>query len=71
MIGQASIELSGIRGLWSLRAEYGHDYDSFLVLTFVGETRLLAINEDDELEEGEPEGFDADAQVQKNSILFL
>ena len=63
MIGQASIELSGIRGLWSLRAEYSHDYDSFLVLTFVGETRLLAINEDDELEEGEPEGFDADAQV--------
>ena len=63
MIGQASIELSGIRGLWSLRAQFNHDYDSFLVLTFVGETRLLAINEDDELEEGEPEGFDAEAQV--------
>lgn len=63
MVGQATIELSGIRGLWSLRAEYEHLHDSFLVLTFVGETRLLAMNEEEELEEAEPEGFDADNQV--------
>ena len=35
----------------------------YLVLTFVGETRLLAITEDDELEEAEPDGFDAVSQV--------
>ncbi len=33
------------------------------VLTFVGETRVLAINAGDELEEDELPGFDADAQV--------
>ena len=64
MIGQATIDLPGIRGLWSLRGSFEDNFDSFLVLTFVGETRLLAINDDDELEEAEPEGFDADAQVQ-------
>ena len=63
MVGQATIELSGIRGLWSLRASFEDRFDSFLVLTFVGETRLLAMNEEDELEEAEPEGFDADSQV--------
>lgn len=63
MIGQATIELPGIRGLWSLRGSFEDSFDSFLVLTFVGETRLLAINEDDELEEAEPEGFDADSLV--------
>lgn len=63
MVGQATVELPGIRGIWSLRAAFDDSHDSLLVLTFVGETRLLAINEDDELEEAEPEGFDADAQV--------
>lgn len=38
-------------------------YDKFLVVTFVGETRVLAMNEDDELEESEIPGFDADAQT--------
>ncbi len=33
------------------------------VLTFVGETRVLAINASDELEEDELPGFDADAQA--------
>lgn len=66
MIGQATIDLPGIRGLWSLKARSDHTHDSFLILTFVGETRLLAINEEDELEEAEPEGFDADSQVLQN-----
>jgi len=38
-------------------------FDTYLVLTFVGETRVLAITPDDELDEAELPGFDADAQV--------
>jgi DNA damage-binding protein 1 len=63
MVGQATVELGGIRGLWSLRPSTSDAFDSFMVLTFVGETRLLAMNDEDELEEAEPEGFDADSQV--------
>ena len=33
------------------------------MLTFVGETRILAINEDDELDEAELAGFDQLSQV--------
>eukprot|EP00951_Prasinocladus_malaysianus_P046774 scaffold647929_cov33-Prasinocladus_malaysianus.AAC.2 len=38
-------------------------YDKYLVVTFVGETRVLALNADEELEEDEIEGFDAAAQT--------
>ncbi len=38
------------------------------VLTFVGETRVLAINAGDELEEDELPGFDADAQVRSTTL---
>ena len=38
-------------------------YDKYLVLTFVGETRVLAINPEDELDEMELPGFDAGAQT--------
>lgn len=42
-------------------------FDTYLVLTFVGETRVLAITPDDELDEAELPGFDADAQVRAMS----
>ena len=32
MIGQATVELSGIRGLWSLRASYADAYDRCVLL---------------------------------------
>lgn len=38
-------------------------FDTYLVLTFVGETRVLAITSEDELDEAELPGFDANAQV--------
>lgn len=38
-------------------------FHTYLVLTFVGETRVLAITPDDELDEEELPGFDAEAQV--------
>lgn len=38
-------------------------YDTYLVLAFVGETRVLGINAEEELDEAEIPGFDAAAQV--------
>eukprot|EP00798_Chlamydomonas_sp_ICE-L_P003904 gene3904-13974_t len=45
---QATVELGGIK---------------YLVLSFIGETRILAINADDELDEAEITGFDGGAQT--------
>lgn len=61
--GQASVELQGIKGLWSLRSSINDPYDSLLVVSFISETRVLAMNMDDELEESEIEGFCAEAQT--------
>uniref|UniRef100_A0A7S0WJG8 DNA damage-binding protein 1 n=1 Tax=Chlamydomonas leiostraca TaxID=1034604 RepID=A0A7S0WJG8_9CHLO len=58
---QATIELPGIKGVWSLRPTSMDAHDKYLVLSFVGETRLLAINEDEELDEAEVAGFEAHA----------
>ena len=49
--------------MWSLRQTWADTFDAFLVLTFVGETRVLAINVDDVLDESEIPGFDAAAQT--------
>ncbi len=58
--------IAGMRGIWSLKATSMDAFDTFLVLTFVGETRILAINSEDELDEAEIEGFDSEAQVSSN-----
>eukprot|EP00891_Asterochloris_glomerata_P001303 jgi/Astpho2/1303/fgenesh1_pm.00024_%23_4_t len=63
MIEQASVELPGIKGIWSLRASSSDEYDKYLVLTFVGETRVLAISAEDELDEAEIPGFESNAQT--------
>ncbi|KAG6496539.1 hypothetical protein ZIOFF_044406 [Zingiber officinale] len=60
---QASVELQGIKGLWSLRSSINDPYDSLLVVSFISETRVLAMNMDDELEESEIEGFSAEEQT--------
>ena len=54
---QATIELSGVKGIWSLRASSSAQYDKFLVVSFVNETRFLAIANGEELEEAEIAGF--------------
>lgn len=56
----ASIELAGIKGMWSLQSpQTGHD--KYLVQAFISETRVLAIEEDadgdHQLAEGEITGF--------------
>lgn len=53
---QAALELQGIKGLWSLRQGHAEEYDRYLVQAFIGETRVLAI-EQDQLVETEIPGF--------------
>ncbi|CAA0805711.1 DNA damage-binding protein 1a [Striga hermonthica] len=60
---QASVKLEGIKGMWSLGSATHDPYDTFLVISFVGETRILALNMVDELEETEIEGFRTDVQT--------
>lgn len=60
---QASAELQGIKGMWSLRASSSDVFDTFLVVSFISETRILAMNAEDELEETEIDGFDSEAQT--------
>lgn len=60
---QASVELQGIKGMWSLRSATDDPYDTFLVVSFISETRFLAMNLEDELEETEIEGFNSQVQT--------
>ncbi|KAL0310520.1 UNVERIFIED_CONTAM: DNA damage-binding protein 1 [Sesamum angustifolium] len=60
---QASVELQGIKGMWSLRSASDDPYDTFLVVSFISETRILAMNLEDELEETEIEGFYSNVQT--------
>ena len=63
MIEHSAIDMPGIRGMWALRASFEDEFDSHLVLTFVYDTRLLAISDEDELGEVELPGFLSDVQV--------
>lgn len=49
---QASIDLPGIKGIWSLRSPSDKLHDKYIILSFVGETRVLAMT-GEELEETE------------------
>lgn len=60
---QASVELQGIKGMWSLRSSTEDAFDTFLVVSFISETRILAMNMEDELEETEIEGFCSEVQT--------
>ena len=55
---QASLALSGIKGMWALSSS-GAVHETHVVLSFISETRVLAML-DDELSEVELPGFDAD-----------
>ncbi|KAK9905245.1 hypothetical protein M0R45_000357 [Rubus argutus] len=60
---QASVELQGIKGMWSLRSSTDDLHDFFLVVSFISETRILAMNIEDELEETEIQGFSSQVQT--------
>ena len=57
----ASIDLPGIKGMWALKVGNAN-FDNTLVLSFVGQTRILTLN-GEEVEETELPGFVADQQT--------
>ena len=54
----ATVELAGIKAMWALRKSMDAKYDSYLVQSFINETRVLGF-EGDELSETELAGFSA------------
>jgi DNA damage-binding protein 1 len=56
---QASIELPGINDMWSLRSDDTEQFDKYLVQSFTGETKILAIT-NEEMTEAEITGFHSD-----------
>lgn len=44
----ANVELSGIQSMWNLRGAYDDDRDTYLVQSFVGQTRVLGVISNDE-----------------------
>ena len=53
---QASVELPGIKGMWSLRGSFDSPFDTYLVQSYISETRILEIS-NDQMEETEIAGF--------------
>ncbi|XP_053576428.1 DNA damage-binding protein 1 [Bombina bombina] len=58
----ASIDLPGIKGLWPLRVAVNRETDDTLVLSFVGQTRVLTLS-GEEVEETDLAGFVDDQQT--------
>ena len=58
---QASLEAPGIKGQWSLRLNERAQFDKFLVQAYIGETRVLSID-NEEMSEAEITGFDCGQQ---------
>jgi DNA damage-binding protein 1 len=44
---QASVEIPGIKGLWSVRLSENAPFDKFLVQAFIGESRVLSIDNEE------------------------
>ncbi|GFX77483.1 DNA damage-binding protein 1 [Trichonephila clavipes] len=57
----ASIDLPGVKGLWPLKLDTT-EYDDTLILSFVGQTRVLTLNGED-IEEKHLPGFDVSQQT--------
>jgi DNA damage-binding protein 1 len=49
--------------MWSLRSSTDDPFDTFLVVSFISETRILAMNLEDVLEETEIDGFFSQVQT--------
>lgn len=58
---QASVEIQGMKGMWALRKTKENAFDTYLVLSFTNDTRILAI-QDDQMEEFTIEGFNQDTR---------
>jgi len=53
---QAAIDVEGVKGMWSLRTSETCMFDKYLVQTFISETRILGID-NEEMSEAEIPGF--------------
>ncbi|KAG8190009.1 hypothetical protein JTE90_000108 [Oedothorax gibbosus] len=57
----ASIDLPGVKGMWPLKMD-SKEFDDTLILSFVGQTRVLTLN-GEEVEETNVAGFDVSQQT--------
>lgn len=57
--------------LFPLSRNYMDAYDTYLVMAFVGETRVLGMDSDEELGEADIPGFDASVQVSLGSFSVI
>jgi len=48
LIEHASVELGGIKGMWNVRKSFQDNDDAFLIQSYVGETRILGVVQEDE-----------------------
>jgi len=58
----ASIDLQGIKGIWPLKIDSFNNLDNYIVLSFVGQTRVLLLN-GEEVEESKIAGFETERQT--------
>lgn len=49
---QANIELPGIKGIWSLKKDYNSNFEKYIILAFIQETRIMTV-QDESLQEVE------------------
>lgn len=69
----ASVELSGIQHMWALRKEFSDTQDTYLVQSFVGETRVLGVvsassaeSGNDRTDDSQTDAMDADDGPEDN-----
>jgi len=67
---QAEVEMEGIKGMWSLRRGFDEQDDTFLVQSFVRETRILGVQSSKDLEmEGSKDDMDDDDEEEEGGAL--
>ncbi|KAI8611132.1 CPSF A subunit region-domain-containing protein [Chytriomyces sp. MP71] len=65
----ASVEgIEGVQGMWSSAAELGAGSDELLVVSFIGETKILAVDADGDI--GEWEEDEHDVELEASTIGF-
>ena len=65
----ASVEMPGIQAMWSVRAHYADVQDSYLLQSFVGQTRVLGVTTSTGEDSQEEEGEDASEEEEAGGTL--
>ncbi|KAL7499954.1 hypothetical protein ACHAWT_010895 [Skeletonema menzelii] len=66
---QAEVEMEGIKGMWSLRRGFDEHDDTFLVQSFVRETRILGVQSSKDLEMDGSTDMDDDEEEEEGGAL--